>query len=84
MNSIETTTHNICLTKSFWCHICKQEFTRIVMQSVNTKCVNCNSPFCEEINAQSINDHPSTFRPFNINQCKIIKLTKIIIISFKQ
>ncbi len=68
MNVIETQNLNSCITKSYWCHICKQEFTRIVMKNIESKCINCNSTFCEEIEAENNNDHPSNFRPFNINQ----------------
>jgi len=70
MNSIETINQRNCFTRSYWCHICKQEFTRIVMQYIEIKCVNCNSTFCEELNIENANDHPSNFRAFNINHSK--------------
>jgi len=78
MNIIETS--NIGITKLYWCHICKQEFTRIVFKFIESKCVNCNSTFCEEINRENISDHPSRFTPFDINQCKLIYLIIYLIL----
>jgi len=63
---------NIGVTKLYWCHICKQEFTRITFKIIESKCINCNSTFCEEISQENRNDHPSRFTPFDINQSNLI------------
>ena len=72
MLSIENSNPSIGMTRLFWCHMCKQEFTRIVLTNIESKCVNCSSNFCEEINSENITDHPSHFTPFDINQSKFL------------
>lgn len=70
MNTLDNINQSVCVTKTYFCHICRQEFTRIVMKNIENKCVNCHSTFCEELSTENRDDHPSNFRPFNINQSK--------------
>ena len=50
-------------TRTYWCHICKREFTKIFIENVEVQCINCRNNFCEEITSET-SDHPSTFEPY--------------------
>ena len=65
MNSISSEfgySHSI--TKNYWCHICKKEFSKLFIENVDIQCRFCGHNFCEEINTHNEMDHPSTFVPY--------------------
>lgn len=67
MNQIEDLRYVTSSTKKYWCHICKKEFHKLFIEGVEVQCRMCNSPFCEELNESSTEDHPSNFQPYDSN-----------------
>lgn len=52
-------------TKSYWCHTCKKEFSKLYIKNVEVQCRFCGGNFCEEIvNSNDNTDHPSHFQPY--------------------
>ena len=64
MNSTMDLGYSTSVTRTYWCHICKREFNKIFIENVEVQCRSCGSNFCEEISAESTNDHPSNFEPY--------------------
>ena len=55
--------------RKYWCHLCQKDFSQILDESSDTKCVFCGKTFCELIqttNPDSIS-HPRNFKPYNVN-----------------
>ena len=52
-------------TKRYWCHKCRKEFSKIHIENIDIQCSYCGGTFCEELDNQSSDEHPSNFRPFN-------------------
>ena len=52
-------------TKKYWCHKCRKEFSKIYIENIDIQCSYCGGTFCEELDNQSSDEHPSNFRPFN-------------------
>ena len=52
-------------TKRYWCHKCRKEFSKIYIKNIDIQCSYCGGTFCEELDNQSSDEHPSNFRPFN-------------------
>jgi E3 ubiquitin-protein ligase RNF115/126 len=64
------------MTKSYWCHICKIEFTRIYIDGVEVFCQNCDKSFCEDLSLiENQIDHPSNFVPYSDNSQNSSSLT---------
>ena len=61
-NSLGYTTS---LTQRYWCHKCRKEFSKIYIVNIDIQCSYCGGTFCEELDNQSSDEHPSNFRPFN-------------------
>lgn len=56
------------MTKSYWCHICKIEFSRIFIEGIEVFCRSCNKSFCEDLSiVENETDHPSNFVPYSNN-----------------
>ncbi len=51
-------------TKSYWCHLCQKEFSRLYIENSEVHCRSCGKTFCEEINSQNSNEHPSNYQPY--------------------
>ncbi len=64
MNSIDLG-YATSFTKSYWCHICKKEFSKIFIENVDVQCSICGGNFCEELSQENISDHPSNFEPYD-------------------
>lgn len=62
MNTIDLG-YSTSMTKTYWCHLCKKEFSRIFIENVEVQCRFCGNNFCEEI-TQNNEDHPCNFQPF--------------------
>lgn len=58
-NLIQTST-----TKSYWCHICKHEFSKIFIEDCDVKCRQCGKTFVEEIQNENNQEHPSSYQPY--------------------
>ena len=55
-------------TKSYWCHLCKKEFTKIFIDNTDIQCRFCGNNFCEEIiQNEDLHQHPSSFIPYESN-----------------
>jgi E3 ubiquitin-protein ligase RNF115/126 len=63
MNSIEMG-YTTSTTKTYWCHLCKKEFSKLYIENVEIQCRFCGNNFCEEIALDSTTDHPSSFQPY--------------------
>lgn len=70
MNSLrESTSQHFSTTKTYWCHLCKLEFTKLFIAGIEIQCRLCSNTFCEEIVTEAdSSDHPSTFEPFEREQ----------------
>lgn len=54
------------MTKTYWCHLCKIEFSRIFIEGMEVFCRNCNKSFCEDLsNVENEIEHPSNFVPYS-------------------
>ena len=67
MNSTLDLGYSTSITKTYWCHICKREFSKIFIENVEVQCRSCGNNFCEEITTE-ISDHPSNFEPYESNR----------------
>lgn len=68
MNTLDLN-YSSSITKTYWCHICKKEFSKIFIENVDIQCRFCGNHFCEEINPnEELNEHPSSFIPYETNQ----------------
>jgi E3 ubiquitin-protein ligase RNF115/126 len=56
--------YSTSMTKVYWCHLCKKEFTKIHIDNVEVQCRFCGRDFCEEIVPDSTSDHPAVFEPY--------------------
>jgi E3 ubiquitin-protein ligase RNF115/126 len=64
MNALDLA-YTTSTTKSYWCHLCKREFSKILIENVDIQCRFCGNNFCEEINtSEDLEQHPSTFIPY--------------------
>lgn len=62
---LQSQNYKSSLTKNFWCHLCKIEFSKIIIIGVEILCRNCNKNFCEDItNVENEDEHPSNFETF--------------------
>jgi len=52
------------ITKNYWCHLCKKEFSKLFIENIDIQCRYCGNNFCEEITTQNESEHPSTFVPY--------------------
>lgn len=52
------------MTKSYWCHLCKKDFSRLYVENSEVHCRQCGKTFCEEIVNNNENDHPSNYQPY--------------------
>lgn len=64
METISNNNFNTTTTKTYWCHLCKKEFSRIFIEGFEVTCRLCSKNFCEEITRESSEDHPSAFIPY--------------------
>ena len=62
----EKSIQNKNLTKNFWCHICRIEFSKIVIEGNDVMCRACSSNFIEDISEtiKTGEEHPSTFEVY--------------------
>ena len=69
VNSTDNITNVPSITKQYWCHICKKEFSNIYNENIDVKCFYCGKTFCEIIEAGDNSDrsHPSHFNPILLN-----------------
>jgi E3 ubiquitin-protein ligase RNF115/126 len=77
MNSTMELGYSTSVTKTYWCHICKREFSKIFIENVDVQCRSCGSNFCEEISLENQNDHPSNFEPYESQQIRRTNLNNI-------
>ena len=62
-NSLGYTTS---VTKKYWCHLCKKEFSKIYIENIEIQCSFCGGTFCEELEQEiSSENHPSNFQPYD-------------------
>lgn len=57
--------YSMTTTKSYWCHLCRREFSKIYIEDSEVQCLICKSTLCEEIIEKS--PSPSEFTPYNMN-----------------
>lgn len=50
-------------TKTYWCHLCQKEFSRLYIENTEVHCRACGKTFCEEVTTTET-EHPSTYQPF--------------------
>lgn len=58
---------NTSCTKNYWCHLCKKEFSKLYIENTEVYCRLCGKTFCEEIDSDDDEDHPSNYQPFEYN-----------------
>ena len=51
-------------TKTYWCHLCKKEFSKLYIENTEVHCRLCGKTFCEEITSEEEEEHPSNYQPF--------------------
>ncbi len=56
------------VTKNYWCHLCKCEFSKLFVENTDVRCRDCGKTFCEEINNSLTDEHPSQYQPYVVNQ----------------
>jgi len=65
MNSTLDLGYSTSITKSYWCHVCKREFSKLYIENIEVQCNLCGNNFCEEItNYTETSEHPSNFEPY--------------------
>lgn len=71
MNALDLA-YTTSTTKTYWCHLCKKEFSKIFIENVDIQCRFCGNNFCEEINnSEDLEQHPSTFIPYESSNSNI-------------
>ena len=67
VSKVETYNNITSMTKSYWCHLCKKEFSKLFIENTEVSCRECGKTFCEEINNHYSAEHPSTYQPYENN-----------------
>lgn len=70
VSRIENTNRYQSATKTYWCHLCKCEFSKIYVEDTDIRCRDCGKTFCEEIVSSNNDDHPSQYTPFVVNEAQ--------------
>lgn len=57
--------YSMTTTKSYWCHLCRKDFSKIYIEDSEIQCLICKGTLCEEIIEKS--PSPWEFTPYNMN-----------------
>ena len=68
LKNTETLEYAPSISKKYWCHTCKKEFTSLYIENLDIQCKFCGKTFCEEID---LINNPSDFRPYDPSERNI-------------